>query len=227
MAASVAQELAVPPVSYPSLPRRAASAEGFVPEGWRLETKALGDLDRDGTPDLALVLRQHDPKNVVANESGLGENPLDTNPRILAVAVRSNLAGDYELKVANHALIPRRVDPVLDDPLAETGGISIRRGVLRVALHQFASVGSWGMGTTTYSFQWRSGRFQAIGFDLVTVARNSGATEDVSINFLTGQVKHTTGSIGNSRPKVVRTRLGRPAPDLAAIGDGLSFDPQH
>jgi len=222
-----AQDLAIPPVTFPTLPRQAASAQGFVPAGWSLEAQAAGDLDRDGIPDLALVLRQTEPKNVIANENGLGDNPLDTNPRILAVAVRSGPSGDYVLRLENHMLIPRRDDPVFADPLSETGGISIERGALRVGLYQFASAGGWGMSTTTYSFQFRGGQFVLIGFDPDSVARNTGVTDAVSINYLAGKMKIAHGTISSDASKVVWKRVAPRPPTIDEIGSGLEFDPER
>src|SRR5262245_18638321 len=85
VSAAAARELQIPEAVYPGLPQRAASADGFVPAGWKLETQVSGDLNRDGIADLVLVLRENNPKNVIEHEN-LGENPLDTNPRILAIA---------------------------------------------------------------------------------------------------------------------------------------------
>lgn len=225
--AVAAQDLAIPPVTFPTLPRQAASAQGFVPAGWSLEAQAAGDLDRDGIPDLALVLRQTEPKNVVANENGLGENPLDTNPRILAVALRSGPSGDYVLRLENHMLIPRRDDPVFADPLSESGGISIKRGALRVSLYQFASAGGWGMSTTTYSFQLRGGRFVLIGFDRDSVTRNTGETKAISIDYLAGKMKIAHGTISSDASKVVWKMVAPRPPTINEIGSGLEFDPER
>jgi len=214
-------------VTFPTLPRQATSAQGFVPPGWSLEAQATGDLDRDGVPDLALVLRQNDPRNVVANEGGLGANPLDTNPRILAVAFRNGPSGAFSLKVENHTLIPRREDPVFDDPLSETGGVSVERGALLVSLHNFASAGSWTMSTTTYRFRFRDDRLEAIGYDWNSVARNSGATEEISVNYLTGKIKKTRGTISSDASKVSWKRVAPRPPVIDAIGSGLDFDPEH
>ncbi|WP_224082535.1 hypothetical protein [Cupriavidus laharis] len=103
-APALAQELVIPPVDYPVLPATAKSAEGFVPKGWRLESRSDGDLNNDGRSDLVLVLRQQRASNIVRHD-GMGQNPLDTNPRILAVAW-SRADGGYALAVQNHALIP-------------------------------------------------------------------------------------------------------------------------
>ena len=220
-----AQDLALPDVSYPDLPKQAAGPDGFVPPGWRLEARAAGDLDRDGLADLALVLRQQDPKNILAND-GLGEDPFDTNPRILAVALRNPQEG-YRLVVANHALIPRRTDPVLADPLEE-GGIDIKRGALQVALYRFASAGGWGMGMTTFTFRMRDGRFELIGYDSDTTARNTGEMREISVNYLTGRVKVTRGHIESDETEVTWRKLPRrPLLTIDAVGDGLEFDPER
>jgi hypothetical protein len=219
-----AQELAIPEAVYPALPREAPAADGFVPSGWVLESRAEGDLDRDGLVDLALVLRQADPANVVSNE-GLGENPFDTNPRILAVALRRP-SGGYRLALENRTLIPRRVDPVMADPLSE-GGISVARGALKVTLHMFMSAGGWAMSHTTYSLRLRDGGVELIGFDRRTTHRGSGETDETSVNYLTGRMKRSTGHSGEDEPrKVTWTAMPRrPPPSLEAVGNGLSFDP--
>ena len=223
---AAAQELVIPQVTYPALSVRATAAQGFVPPGWKLELQASGDLNRDGLPDIAFLLRQQDPKNVVPNKQGLGVDPLDTNPRILAVAFATAPSG-YELVVQNHALIPRRVDPVFADPLDEPGGFAIERGALRVKLHLFASAGSWTMSNTTYVFRHQNGRFELIGFDRETTQRNSGRTSGISINYSTGKANISTGSIESDAKKVTSKSL-RPGQLLTIdqIGDGLDFEPK-
>src|SRR5688572_4327878 len=92
---AAAQDLEIPEAVYPALPRQAASAEGFVPAGWALESQVSGDLNGDGIADLALVLHEQNPANSVSHDA-LGEKPLDTNPRILAVAF-GDPSGGYVL----------------------------------------------------------------------------------------------------------------------------------
>jgi hypothetical protein len=137
-----AHELAIPEVRYPALPDAADDVEGFVPPGWRVERTARGDLDRDGAADLALVIRMQEPRNILAPD-GLGSQPFDTNPRILAVAL-ANPAGGYRLVVQNHALIPRRESPTVEDPFhPEDTDFGIERGSLRLSLYRFMSAGGW------------------------------------------------------------------------------------
>lgn len=221
-----AQELAIPAVTYPALPRQAASADGFVPPGWQLESKVEGDLNGDGKPDLAFVLHATDPKNVVANPDGLGVKSLDTNPRILAAAFARN-AG-YELVLENHALIPRRTDPVMDDPFdsVAASGLDVARGTLRLRLGVFASAGSWSMSTIATTFRWQNGRFELIGYDRTDTNRGSGEIEGLSINYLTRRAKRTVGSIESDAEKTRWETLARgPLLSLDEVGDGLEFDP--
>jgi len=221
----MAQELAIPAVAYPRLPGQAASVEGFVPQGWILEAQASGDLNRDGHADLAFVLRQNDPKNIVEN-SGHGENPFNTNPRILAVAFRNGPAGDYVLHVENRTLIPRPTIPTADDPLG-TQGVKIERGGLRVQLSWWMSVGGWETFTATHIFQYRNSRFELIGYDRYDTHRGSGDTRETSVNYLTGKMKITTGNIARDATKVTWRALPRRAPlTLDAMGDGLEFHPE-
>jgi hypothetical protein len=220
-----AQELVIPEVAYPALPKRGLSAQDFVPKGWKLETQTAGDLDKDGKNDLLLLLRMDDAKNVIKNER-LGRDPFDTNPRILAVAFGSGMGKPYRLMLENHTLIARSSDPVLDDVLAETGGIAIERGTLNIALHLFSSAGSWTMGTTTYSFRHGKNGFELIGFDRSTIDRGDGSLQDISINYLTHKVKIGTGTIEDDEVKVEwRTLPKKPLLKIEEIGDGLEFEP--
>ncbi len=221
-----AQELVIPEVAYPRLPGQAPSAEGFVPKGWVLEAQASGDLNRDGVADIAVVARQNDPRNIVENPD-LGENPFNTNPRILAIAFRNGPAGDYVLQAENHTLIPRRTDPVVADPF-EGKGLTIERGSLRVNLTLWLSAGGWDMSGMTYTFQHRNGRIELIGYDRATTNRSSLDTTDVSVNYLTGRMKTSTGNSNSDKaPKVVWKTLPRRAPPtLDEIGDGLEFEPR-
>ena len=187
-------------MTYPRLPEQATSAQGFVPAGWTLEKNLSGDLNRDGIPDLVLVLRAQDAANIIKHNT-MGANPLDTNPRILAVAFGRKTPAGYTLAMQDHTLIPRRTMPNIDDPLEE-GDVMIERGTLRVKLGFFASAGSWTASMTTFTFRHQNGQFELIGYDRYETMRNSGETTDVSINYTTRKVSIAKGSIENDAKKV-------------------------
>lgn len=212
-----------PPVTYPEVPRQASSLDGFVPQGWRLEARAEGDLNRDQARDAAIVLRMDDPKNRIATQWDPDQR-YDTNPRMLVVAF-ARQGGGYALAAADHKLIPRLENQNQDDPFDE---LLIRNGALHVKMHLFMSAGGWQMGGSAYTFRWQDGAFRLIGFDRDSVMRNSGETEEVSINFLTGHKELKTGNIGSGQQETKSMRMARkPLLTLAEIGDGLMFDPDE
>jgi len=225
--AASAQDLVIPDVRYPDLPRTAASAEGFAPPGWRIEQRREGDINGDGAADLALVLRATDPANRLVNES-FGPNPFDTNPRILAVAFANRGAPGFRLAVQNQTLVPRPTMPIAEDPLSpDDSEFGLENGTLTVGLYRFSSSGGWDAGSTTFKFRWRDNALRLIGYDYNNVHRASGCFTSISINYVTGRAKFTLGSIGDDEERVVWRRLpARTAPDIGAIGDGFEFDPQ-
>jgi len=219
----------LPQVRYPALVAEATSAKGFVPTGWTLESSATGDLDGDGKPDLAFALHMTDPANVVKNEGGFCGETLDTNPRILAVAL-ARPGGGYRLVVQNHSLVPRRDNACAEDWFdsdgVSGGGLAIQRGNVVVTLGRFMSAGGWGMGSTVFTLRWRENALRLIGFDVRNTQRNSGETSSLSINYLTRKVRTGHGSIESDAEKVRWSRLpGTGLPTIDAVGNGLDYDP--
>lgn len=224
--AAAASPDALPEVAYPDLPERAAGADGFVPGGWRLEATAEGDLDGDRRADLALVLRMTDPANILPNEGGWCGETLDTNPRMLAVAL-AEPGGGYRLGVANWDLIPRRDNSCAVDWFSAPEQIGIENGTLRLELERMMSAGGWSAGTTRYSFRWQGDDLRLIGFDYTHLRRNSGDLSTLSVNYLSGRARVTVGRIDSDREDVRWLRLHRPGPvSIGLVGDGLEFDPE-
>lgn len=213
----------IPPVNYPTIARQSATPEGFLPRQWTLEARAIGDLNGDTRPDAALVLHMADPRNRIS-PSWDPNTKYDTNPRMLIVAFAKK-EGGYELAAADHKLIPRRENPNQDEPFDE---VKIVGGTLRVKMHLFLEAGGWRMGGSAYTFRWQDGAFKLIGFDRDSLIRNSGETEEVSINYLTGRKELKTGNIGSDDVESRTVKIAKkPLLDLTGIGDGLMFDPDE
>src|SRR5262245_18125680 len=193
-------ELDIPKVTYPKLSAEGASSESFVPKGWKIEAEYKGDLNKDGKDDLLILLRMNEPGNVIQHDE-LGQNPFDTNPRILAAVFADEKDKSYRLVLQNHSLIGRPEDPGLDDPLSETGGIAVEGGTVKVALHLISSAGSWATGLTVYRIRHGKRGFELVGFDRSTTGRGDGSVEEVSINYLAGKVKVSTSTIEDDEPR--------------------------
>lgn len=214
------EELVIPPVRYPALPATAAGADGFAPRGWRVEAQAVGDLSGDGRADLAFVLRMNDPANVLSHD-GLGDNPFDTNPRILAVALGVP-GGGYRLAAQDHRLIARRSYPTQSDPFE--GELAIERGSLDVTVRLFMSAGGWDASASSFRFRWRDNALRLIDHDHSNVQRNSGCMTRYSINYLTGRVKRSWGRTDLDRETVRWSRVPvRALLPIDRIGDGLAL----
>src|SRR6185437_374638 len=156
--------------------------------------------------------------------TGVGPSGFDTNPRILAVALGRRGSG-YDLAVEDHVLIPRDTEPNIDDYL-DGGGIAIKRGTLQVTLHLFANAGGWTAGNMTYTFRFQHRRLALIGYDSEMVQRNTGEITGTSVNYLTGKMKLSTGTIDKDQDKVKwKTLPPRPLLTIDQIGDGIDFDP--
>lgn len=217
------QELRIPEVTYPEIVPSAYTVFDFIPEGWVLEKKAEGDLNRDGRDDVAGVLRMRDSANIVDNPF-LGDDRFDTNPRILLVAFRQ-ADGQYHRVLADHTLIPRRDNPSMEDHF---DGIVIERGALKIEMHVFMSAGGWSTFSVIYTFRWQEPGFLMIGYDRKELARNTGIGEDISINYVTRRRKIISWRIEDDRQTIGwKVEPSRPLRSLAEIGDGLQFSPDQ
>jgi len=223
-ATAMADEGDPPEVRYPALPQHGVTPDAFVPVGWAIEMRDTGDLDKDGRDDLVLVLRMHDPANIVHND-GLGVAEFDTNPRMLVVLLAE--ADGYRLAAEDHALVPRPDNPVMDDYLDGDDAVSVQRGGFSVRLHAWASAGSWYTSGTTFTFRLQDGCFRLIGYDRMEAHRASGETTTISVNYPARRATVELGNFESDAPLKTRTlRLpAKPMPCLADIGNGFDFDP--
>jgi hypothetical protein len=223
VAARAGSDETAPAVVFPTLPAQAQSQAGLVPAGWIVETESHGDLNGDGAPDLVLVLHMTSPANVITND-GLGWSELDTNPRMLVVAFAEKATKKYSLALANHTLIPRHTNPLMDDPLGE---VAIVKGTVQVSLGFWMSAGSWFTSQNKFTFRYQDGCFKLIGYDSTGTQRNSGEMTKVSINYLTKKAKTSKGNVENDQETVSWKTVRVPSLlCLDAVGDGLEFEPE-
>jgi hypothetical protein len=223
LAAQWPGDQAIPLVRYPSLPHHSMTPLGFVPKGWKLTAKVLGDLNWDKLPDAVFVLWMNDPANCI-HSSFDPKTRYDTNPLMLVV-VSGAKGGGYDLAVANHKLVPRRVNPNQDPPFND---IAIADGVLRMKMHEFLEAGGWRSGTSSFAFRWEQGALRLIGYDRDAIIKNTGATEVVSVNYPARRMVVTTGTMAADKPDETKTIAlpAKPLLTLDRVGDGLMFEPE-
>ena len=225
------------PDGLPVLPKRAASVAGFVPPGWVVEQQMSGNFNRDGRADALILLRMAPtaakPGQVGTNDvAGVAGTPgvSDDNgtvrlstPRVLVVLLGAR--NGYELSASNGRLVPR-VDLVSqDDPMAN-GELSVRPGGFDINLGITAAVGSYLGAAVHYRVRHQNGCFRLIGYDRLETHRATLATQDLSINFLTGAVVHTTGNAQSDATQVRREQLtANPRRCLQDLDSAVDFKP--
>ncbi|HWQ25272.1 MAG TPA: hypothetical protein VN367_00690 [Chlorobaculum sp.] len=213
----------VPPAYFPNLVEKASTPEGFVQPGLRLEKVAIGDLNGDTIPDLAMVLKMDNTANVLKDPDDAEREPLDTNPRMVAVALAGKGGQGYTLYTVNMNLIPRVEEPNMNDPFVD---LKIDRGAMRVLLDQSSNAGSWSSSNITFVFRKSPQEMSLIGYDRTDVNRSSGELTETSVNFVTGKQQISTGSVSSDKKSTKLTQLPkRPLQSMGMIGDGFSFDP--
>ncbi|HEX6333253.1 MAG TPA: hypothetical protein VFZ78_03440 [Flavisolibacter sp.] len=88
---------------YPVLPATGSAIGDFIPHGWFVKDSAAGDLDGDGSGDLALVLEYRDTIPELRPDSSINEG----SPRILAVYLGDRKSGSYTRFLQNNTFIIR------------------------------------------------------------------------------------------------------------------------
>ena len=58
----------------------------WIPSGWKTITTALGDLNKDGLSDIALIVEESNPRKLIKND-GVGSSVLNTNARRLMILI--------------------------------------------------------------------------------------------------------------------------------------------
>ncbi|AVU11553.1 MULTISPECIES: hypothetical protein [unclassified Halomonas] len=186
--------------------------DSWIPSGWKLVSSATGDLNHDGADDAVLVVEEVNADNLLAND-GFGPSVLNLNPRRLMVLF--NDQGDYHEFMSRDNLLPSehsQETPCLEDPLLSEGGVSIERGRILIELGTWLSCGSYGVSRQTFTFRLESEQFRLIGYDHSEFSRNSGDVTELSVNYLTGKKKTTTGGnmFEDTTPSESWSRISEP-----------------
>lgn len=176
-----------------------------VPKGWATLWSAGGDLNADGVPDQVIILKR-------------AGNTVDGPRRLLIVFGKAD--GTKSVVANTDTFLPIVEDG--RDPLANDNPITIKNKALQIYVEGTATANS----NETFTFRYQNSEFQLIGYDSVNQERGTGDYENLSINYLTGNVEKTVGNIAQSNDVVTKTRV--PAgerPTLSSINLTEGFSP--
>jgi len=190
----------LPAVAYPQLATSVRHASDFVPGGWKLVAINTGELNGDGRPDVAVLMRMADPRNVKPVKSSPYYKTDDTNPYLLAIGFGR---GDgFTLAASHHALFPREIAPMHGDDPPGPKSVEIGRGVLTLTFGHLR-------GFDRLHFRWDGKTFALIGYDCSGAA--GGNFSSLSANYLTGKARIEEGDVSSDHSKVstVRIRPGK------------------
>ena len=166
--------------------------DDLVPQGFDY-VKAEGDLNKDGRSDLVVSARS-----------------------VLAIFFALP-SGGYELWKQYDNIFPQD-DP--DDELMLDIELSISdRGVLRIAIHSFASAGTSYVTNNSYAFRFQNNDFFKIGEDQHSMSRMTGDDETVSINYLTHKKQHIKQNAFDETIKPKETWSTIPKQPLKRLGE--------
>lgn len=94
---------------FPKVKAKGISAEQLTPTGWTILDKTTGDLNSDGSDDLAVIFES----DTITDETrAYGDNNSaiikeTQKPRILAIFFKDNASGNYHLSAQNNDFILR------------------------------------------------------------------------------------------------------------------------
>lgn len=185
------------------IPLKGTTLSDFIPAGYDTLATASGDLNKDGQPDLAIILR-HQQETAEADTM---PDPEQLPARILVILHREN-NGYTRAACSGKAVLCQYCGGVFGDPFQ---GLSIEKGVL-VLSHYGGSNWRWGY---IHKF-----RLQPKGYQLIGETRVSywnvdhcdklgefAGTDYKDVNYLTGQYEQKKVSAEGC--KLVLHRIGK------------------
>ena len=159
------------------LQKQGRGVDDLVPAGWE-HTEATGDLNKDGIVDLVVVATPDFKENTKTRDDGYVYN---FNQPLLAVYF-GTAEGKMQLWRQYDQVVPARPDEYVSIDVSLT---ITEKGVLRISLETFASMGGWGTEHSNFSYRYQDGDFYLIGKENQSMSRNTGEMETTSENYLT------------------------------------------
>jgi hypothetical protein len=181
-----------------------AVVEGaVVPSGFAKVAEAKGDLNGDGTDDLALIVRR-------AAKMQQGKAPSEDSDGVpqAVLIFTGDRSGKYTLWKLGASHFMDSTENLMEE--GGVGSFQIKKGVLTMASDVSMSMGGWSAGGCT--LKWRNGPagLQLIGLTVSDLDRKCACGTTTDTNYLTGRTIFTSdqAEAGDQPPKqkVKRTK---------------------
>ena len=169
-------------IMNPVVPAEGRYLREFIPNQWKVLDSTSGDLNKDGCPDLAIVIQTIADVNTseFTKEHHYGSRNL--------LILWGKPGGGFKLAARNNRFIAEHDDPNMDDPYQD---IVIAKGVLKISFSQFFSVGSWHTYGYDYVFRYQNYEFTLIGHTQTSFNRGTMESEEYSYNYSTKKRSRT------------------------------------
>ena len=178
---------------------KGSTIEDLVPKGWHV-TQAQGDLNKDGIADLAMIVIPNDEDQMKVREDSTVSN---FNAPILAIYTGTREGGYSLMKIYDDDIM----EALDDEGVSIDRSIEITdRGVLKIFVSYFFSMGSWSVPSATYLFRLQNGDFYLIGKDTV------------SFNYLTRKCQHINYNVMDDSVKPKEKWSNLPKKPLQRLG---------
>ncbi len=167
----------------PDLLQTGQTLSKFIPKDWHIKDSAIGDLNNDKQPDLAVIIEFKDTVTELRDE----KISLTARPRIIFVLFKTN--SGYKKFLQNNTFILREGEGgMMPDPEST---LIINKGVLVLNI-QFIR------DRAEYKFRFQDNNLVLIG---ATTGGSNGIDkmEFWDLNFLTKKAKHTVEPIGKGK----------------------------
>lgn len=172
----------------PELSAKGRTIQEVIPTGWKVLSKASGDLNGDGIEDLAFAIQSPLKKKVEYND-GIESNTLQISPRILGIYFGKH-NGKFKKKLQSNTFIINRNTPTMEEPFK---GLQILpNGELQIDFYIWPCRECTTWSSHAYIFKFQNSAFELVEYKESTTQRVSGDEMVYSIDFINKTLKIIT-----------------------------------
>lgn len=163
----------------PVLSAKGRTIQEVIPSGWRVLSKASGDLNGDGREDL-IFAAQSPIKELVVHNKGIESDTLHVSPRVLGIYFGKR-NGKFKKVLQSNEFIINRNRPTMEDPFK---GLQIlSNGELQINFYMWPCRVCSTWSSHEYIFRFQNKAFELVEYRESATQRVSGDEMDYSIDF--------------------------------------------